>query len=231
MTAKTFPYTYPSEPKVSNMPSWLAPVASIAGDLIGGLFGDQGQAAANRTNLKIAQDNRDFQERMSSTAYQRSAKDLEAAGLNRILALGNSASTPSGALATMQNERSGRADALRTAASSALALKQQQAQLEIMKATRDNISTDTEVKRETAGKTYVDTTNAMKMSREIEARIRNIIANTGLTQAQGGKMAVQSALWDTVPSILSSIGKMFGMSQADIDTMLKTFNDRRNNYR
>lgn len=48
-----------------------------------------------------AQKNRDFQEDMSNTAYQRAARDLEAAGLNRVLALGSPATTPAGAIGSM----------------------------------------------------------------------------------------------------------------------------------
>lgn len=56
-----------------------------------------GTSAANSSAKREAEKNRRFQEDMSRTAYQRSADDLEKAGLNRILALGQPASTPTGA--------------------------------------------------------------------------------------------------------------------------------------
>ncbi len=81
--------------------SLAGPLGSIAGSLIGGIFSGRGQDRANRENARQAQLNRDFQERMSSTAVQRRAKDMEAAGINRILAGKFDASTPSGNMATM----------------------------------------------------------------------------------------------------------------------------------
>lgn len=69
---------------------------SAFGNVAGGYM--QSKMSAEQAKL-----NREFQERMSSTAYQRAAADLEAAGLNRILALGSPASTPGGAMGQVAN--------------------------------------------------------------------------------------------------------------------------------
>jgi len=111
------------------MPAPLITSALIGagGSLLGGLIGSSGQRAANRANERIAKENREFQERMSSTAYQRSAKDLKAAGLNRILALGSPASSPGGTTAVMQNPKSSIAAGVSAASTTALNLMHQKA--------------------------------------------------------------------------------------------------------
>lgn len=73
------------------------------GAFAGSILGLGGGVLQNQASAKQAQKQMDFQERMSNTAYQRAADDLEAAGLNRILALGSPASTPGGAMAPMSN--------------------------------------------------------------------------------------------------------------------------------
>ena len=59
--------------------------------------------SANVSSAEQAQINRDFQERLSNSAYQRQVQDMSAAGLNPMLAYmkGGGASTPSGSQANV----------------------------------------------------------------------------------------------------------------------------------
>lgn len=102
-------------------------------NLIGGLFTSSGQAATNRSNERIAQENREFQERMSSSAYQRATADMKAAGLNPMLAyMQGGASQPSGSGATMENPAAGVGSAVSDGVSTAMAALQLRQQLKLV---------------------------------------------------------------------------------------------------
>lgn len=107
--------------------------------------------ATNAANFAESQKNRDFQERMSNTGYQRGVLDMEKAGLNKALAYTNGpASTPTGSTATATAPRKG--DIGAGLLNTAKGIASQGAELKQVGANTDLARANTEVSHITAQK-------------------------------------------------------------------------------
>lgn len=131
------------------------------------------QKEANQFSADEAQKNREFQQQMSDTAYQREVADMQAAGLNPQLMYRGSASgasTPSGASPSS-------VDAGQPSLNP-LGLLAQIQQLSLLKAQKDNIKADTEKKKQDVSESSVRIdmlrANTAKLIKDIDLMDANI---------------------------------------------------------
>lgn len=146
------------------MPAWLGPAIDVGL----GLLGVGGRVLANREQRLEARRNRQFQERMSSTAAQRSQADYAAAGLNPLLAYDRPASSPGGSMADIE-------DVVAPGVSSAMAAKRMRADLELLREQTEktrNERRSAEVSARIASNTEVEATQTaiakLRQEREVQ---------------------------------------------------------------
>jgi hypothetical protein len=167
-------------------------VAGGALGLLGGVLQNKVQAdqssVASAVSAEEAAKNREWQERMSNTSYQRAVKDMAAAGLNPMLAYqSGGAGTPSGATglafqAQMSNVLGSAVEAANMSRSVSADVEKKSAETEqsgtqssLNKAAEDKVKADTEVSKAQA--LNLDAQTAAKLqeartSSAVEARER-----------------------------------------------------------
>lgn len=194
---------------------WPAIIAA-AGSIAGGLLG-------NKASAKEAEKNRNFQEDMSNTSYQRAVADMKAAGLSPMLAYSQGgASTPSGGQAPQSDVITPAVHSGLAAYNAELATKQNEANVANTRAdTAVKQATESKIKSETPAEGQYQQRYQMEMNKlSVEYNLTNekvaavmeeiknlksenarikaatdlLVEQQGLTRAQAGKAAKEIVL-------------------------------------
>lgn len=188
----------------------------IAG-LIAGAGALGGAIYSARSMKREAQKNRDFQERMSSTAHQRAVADLQAAGINPMMAAGAAASSPGGSVADVPDF----SDIAPKAVGTALAVKQAQANVGLTNAQtaktmseKDFLDKSFQLRlREQGARTDIGELNAQRARELLPLAFKQASADLDLTTSSARGVKARAAL--------DELDRARAMNAEDLEEWLK----------
>jgi len=179
----------------------LSTAAELAATVAPGVVSAVGGWRTNYENRQLARQQMAFQERMSSTAYQRAVTDMQSAGLNPALAYSQGgASSPGGASATMQNVVGDAVQATQSARALQAELKQRRAETDLA---AERGWTEVQGRRESRSREDLNYT----LEGEAQARTANLNASTALSVAQLGERRFRSSVGDTLRPLFDVAGR------------------------
>lgn len=191
----------------------------LVGGIVGNLAGVYGQMEANRTNRDIADQTNQmnqtnareqmaFQERMANTSHRRARADLEAAGLNPLLAATDGAPAPQGA------------------AGAATAARVENPYTNLGQGVTSALSTAYDARR-----LAMEIEGQKKTLKQQDAQIQNLNMDTAVKAKGIPEAQIKNRLYQAGDSILKKITESTGTSsrsQADKD-FKKALEDAREN--
>lgn len=163
------------------------------------MFGQQ--AEFNRSE---AASNRLFQERMSGSQYQRAVGDMQAAGLNPMLAVSQGgAGTPSGNAASASSSGAPTASGtappnIANSAKTALEMRNLEKQGDVLDAQATNIETTTEMNTASTGNIRAQTKVVERQADKMIDEIELLKAQTKNTKAQSQLVSMQTMVAETM---------------------------------
>lgn len=176
----------------------------LAGDIIGAHSASKAQKKANRTNVQLQRENQDWEERMSSTSYQRGTQDMLAAGLNPMLAYSQGgASTPSSSAATVHPVDAG-AKAITSATGNFLARQQAEANIDLTRASADKARSEATV---SAASVDADINQRAMANDMLKAQVQQAWANRDLSLQQ------QKQLTEMLPYLQAQVESLISLQE------------------